>query len=80
LNQAVTFQRQRPARKTPSNGAGDYLDVKIGDSGQDGNDCHGGDAAMYCSLRGQRPRRVEFTGTLPYHRSRASRMASITGG
>lgn len=51
LNQAVTFQRQRPARKTPSNGAGDYLDAKIGDSGQDGNDCHGGDAAMYCSPR-----------------------------
>lgn len=54
MNQAVTFRRQRPARKTPSNGAGDYLDAKIGDSGQDGNDCHGGDAAMYCSPRGFR--------------------------
>ena len=32
-------------------GAGDYLYVKIGDSGQGGNDCHGGDAAMYCSPR-----------------------------
>jgi len=51
LNQAVTFRRQRPARKTPSNGAGDYLDVKIGDSGQAGNACHGGDAAMYRSPR-----------------------------
>jgi hypothetical protein len=51
LNQAVTFRRQRPARKTPSNGAGGYLDVKIGDSGQDGNDCHAAAAAMYCSPR-----------------------------
>ena len=31
--------------------AGAYLYFKIGDSGQDGNACHGGAAAMYCSPR-----------------------------
>ncbi len=29
----------------------DRIHVQIGDAGQDGNDCHGGEATMYCSPR-----------------------------